>query len=162
MPQLDPAESGTPTVGPDRGRGEDGRFAKGNNAAAKTGLKLKRARLPETFDALEAEVQALLDGSLADDGGIDHIPTRRLSQHRYRAVLHRQIIRLNAALDAHGMFDKKGKLRVLWLSKLESLIREARLLDQSLGLDRRQKNISLDAYLARLKPASAPSAEQSQ
>ena len=55
-------------------------FAKGNAAAAKTGLKLKRARLPETFDALEAEVQALFDGSLADDGGADDIPTRRASQ----------------------------------------------------------------------------------
>ena len=103
MSSTDHARSGAPTVTPDRGRDDDGRFTKGNAAAAKTGLKLKRARLPETFDALEVEVQALLDGSLADDGGVDDIPTRRLSQHQYRATLHRQILRLNAALDAHGM-----------------------------------------------------------
>ena len=99
------------------------------------------------FERLEEDVEALLDGSLADDGGVGEIPTRRLSQHQYRATLHRQILRLNAALDAHGMFDRRGKLRVLWLGKLESLIREARLLDQSLGLGRRPKNVSLDEYL---------------
>ena len=113
----------------------------------KTGRHAKKAQLPDVFEALEADVQALLDGSVADDGGVDEIPTRRLSQHQYRAALHRQILRLNAALDAHGLFDRRGKLRVLWLGKLESLIREARLLDQSLGLGRRSRNVSLDAYL---------------
>ena len=31
------------------------------------------------------------------------------------ATLHRQILRLDAALAAHGMFDRRGKLRALWL-----------------------------------------------
>ena len=71
MASADYADSETGSVTPDGGRGADGRFTKRNAAAVKTGLRLKRAQLPETFDALEAEVQALLDGSLADDGGIN-------------------------------------------------------------------------------------------
>ena len=128
MHTPDRSESRETTVTSDRDRREDGRFATGNSAAAKTGLRLTKAQLPETFDALETEVQALLDGSVADDGGAEEIPTRRLAQHRYRAYLHKRILRLDAALDAHTMFDRRGKLRVLWLGKLESLIREARAL----------------------------------
>ena len=150
MPLDSTPESPTPTAAPNERRAdrdEQGRFRPDNNAAVKTGLQTKKAQLPDVFEMLEVEVQALLEGSLADDAGADDIPTRRLSQHQYRATLHRQILRLNAALDAHGMFDRRGKLRVLWLSKLESLIREARLLDQSLGLGRRPKNVSLGDYL---------------
>ena len=141
QPRTVPPNGGTPN------QDAAGRFQYNNTAAVKTGRHAKKAQLPDVFEALEADVQVLLDGSLADDGGVDEIPTRRLSQHQYRAALHRQILRLNAALDAHTMFDRRGKLRVLWLGKLESLIREARLLDQSLGLGRRAKNISLDEYL---------------
>ncbi len=56
-------------------------------------------------------------------------------------------VRLNAALETHGLFDRRGKLRVAWLSKLESLMREARAFDQSLGLRRRPRHVSLDEYL---------------
>ena len=61
--------------------------------------------------------------------------------------MHRHILQVSAALDTHGVFDRHGKLRLAWLSKLESLIREARALDQSLGLARRTKSVSLDAYV---------------
>jgi hypothetical protein len=125
--------------------------------AVRSGLRADKAQLPEVFQALEAEVEAFLDESVTDDGGRDEIPTRRLSQHQYRAVLHRQILRLNAALEAHGLFDRRNKLRVLWLSKLEGLIREARALDQSLGLTRRQKRVA--NALELLRTPDAPSAD---
>ena len=47
-------------------------------------------------------------------------------------MLHRHILLLNAALDVRGLFDTRGRLRVSWLSKLESLMREARAFDTSL------------------------------
>ena len=81
-----------PTVAPnvtDGDRDDQGRFQLGNGAAVTTGLRTQRAQLPDVFRALEEEVQAFLNGSLADDGGVEAIPTRRLSQHHYRAVLHR-------------------------------------------------------------------------
>ena len=70
------------TVAPndtDGARDDTGRFQPGNGAAVTTGLRAQRAQLPAVFRALEEEVQALLTGSLADDGGVDEIPTRRLS-----------------------------------------------------------------------------------
>ena len=122
---------------------------------------------------LDNAVRDFLSGSIADDGGRAQMPTRRLSQHQYRAGLHRQILRLNAALELHGLFDKRGRLRVLWLSKLESLMREARTFDASLGLARRPKPVSLDEYVARTyrsdgqprhadgdDPVSAPAAQR--
>ncbi len=132
-------------------RDKQGRFLAGNITSLKTGLHAK-GQLPEVFRQQEAEVQEFLQNSIADDGGCDAIPTRRLSQHQYRAGLHRQILRLDAALEAHGLFDRRGKLRVVWLSKLESLMREARAFDQSLGLARRAKNVSLGEYLKTTYP----------
>ena len=90
---------------------------------------------------LEDRARDFLDGSLADDGGRADMPTRRLAQHECRAVLQLQILRLNAALETHGLFDRRGRLRVVWLARLESLMREARAFDQSLGLERRPKDI---------------------
>ncbi len=133
-----------------------GRFVKGNGVAVMTALRAGRANLPEVFRLLENQVSQFLTGSLNDDGGRAAIPTRRLSQHQYRAGLHRQILRLNAALELHGLFDKRGRLRVVWLSKLESLMREARAFDASLGLTRRARNVTLDEYLStNYKRASA-------
>ena len=133
-----------------------GRFLPGNGAAVTTGQRAVRAQLPAVFEALEADVRDFLEASITDDGGRKAIPTRRLSQHQYRAGLHRQILRLNAALSVHGLFDRRGKLRIAWLSKLESLMREARAFDQSLGLARRPKPVpNLDAYLAERYSGSA-------
>ena len=127
-------------------RDAKGRFLPGNTTSVKTGFHAQK-QVPEVFRQQEIEVRDFLEQSLADDGGRDEIPTRRLSQHQYRAALHRQILRLNAALETHGLFDRRGKLRVAWLSKLESLMREARAFDQSLGLRRRPRDVSLDEYL---------------
>ena len=121
-------------------RDQKGRFLPGNSSAVKTGQHAT-AHLPDVFRQQEAEVQEFLLNSIADDGGDDAIPTRRLSQHQYRAGLHRQILRLDAALEAHGLFDRRGKLCVAWLSKLESLMREARSFDLSLGLARRPRRV---------------------
>ncbi len=137
-----PAPTGAPPGDRDR---RTGRFLRGNRAAVRTGL---RAGLGNIGAALDDEVQNFLEDSLADDGGREQIPRRRFSQHQYRAALHRQIVHLNAALETHGLFDRRGKLRVAWLSKLEGLMREARAFDQSLGLTRREKPVpNLDAYL---------------
>ncbi len=131
-----------------------GRFRPGNGAAIRTGLRAERPHGRDNGVGLDDDVQSFLDRSLADDGGRDTIPTRRLSQHQYRAALHRQILHVHAALDTHGLFDKRGKLRVVWLSKLESLMREARAFDQSLGLARRPKQVSLDAYVRATYPGA--------
>ena len=139
------SDTATPTR---RDRDATGRFVTANGAAITTGLRTHRAHRPEVFEVQDGQVRDFLESSLADDGGRAEIPTRRHSQHEYRALLHRQILRLNAALEQQGLFDGRGRLRVVWLSKLESLMREARAFDQSLGLARRAKRVpSLDTYL---------------
>jgi hypothetical protein len=75
------------------------------------------------------------------------MPTRRISQHQYRAVLHRQILRLNTALELHGLFDRRGRLRLAWLARLESLMREARAIDGLLCIERRRTVPTLEEYL---------------
>ena len=62
-------------------RDKQGRFLAGNITSLKTGLHAK-GQLPEVFRQQEAEVQEFLLNSIADDGGGDAIPTRRLSQHQ--------------------------------------------------------------------------------
>ena len=75
----DPDTFASETVAPNAqgaARDEKGRFELGNSAAVTAGLSAAKAQLPQLFEAIETEVQALLDGSLADDGGADDIPTR--------------------------------------------------------------------------------------
>ena len=88
-----------------------GRFG----AAVTTGLRATQT----TTEARHLALDAFLDGGRADDGGRDQIPTPRLSQHQYRALVHRHVRQVSAALDTHGVFDRHGKLRLPWLSKLE-------------------------------------------
>lgn len=78
---------------------------------------------------------AFLELSVAEDGGPDAMPVRRASQHQYRAVLHEAIVRVADAIDAHGVCDGRGRLRRAWISSLENLIREARGIDELLGLE---------------------------
>jgi hypothetical protein len=120
-----------------------------------TALRAGRALLPEVFQGLESQVREFFDGSLADDGGRADMPTRRVSQHQYRAVVHRQVLRLNTALEVHGLFDRRGRLRLAWLSKLESLMREARAIDGLLGLERRRRVPTLEEYLKSTSDAEA-------
>jgi len=77
-----------------------------------------------------------LEASVAEDGGTSRIGTRRGSQHQYRAVLHEAIVRVAGAIDSQGVCDANGRLRRSWLSELQGLIREARAIDQLLGLER--------------------------
>jgi hypothetical protein len=91
-----------------------------------------------------------LELSLSDDGGAADMPVRRASRHQYRAVLHEAIVRVVDALDTGGVVDKEGRLRRSWISSLESLIREARALDETLGLEPRP---------ASAKSAAAPVVE---
>ncbi len=135
-----------------------GCFLTGNAVGVMTALRAGRAQLPEVFQVLDDRAGAFLEASLTDDGGREAIPARRLSQHEYRAALHLQILRLNAALELHGLFDRRGRLRVVWLTRLESLMREARAFDQSLGLTRRPKQVSLEQYVERTYRAANPNA----
>lgn len=96
---------------------------------------------PAELSALRDEVNAFLTASVADDGGESEVPTRRRSLHEYRARIHRRIVQLDAAIELRGQFDKKGKLRVAWVTKLESLISTARAIDNLLGLERRAKDV---------------------
>jgi hypothetical protein len=116
--------------------GEPTRFSPGNPGHTRHGLDA--ATVPAAYAEMAA---ALLAQSVTDDGGASEIPARRLSQHEYRALVHRRIWQLSDALDARGLFDKRGKLRERWLQRLETLITIATRIDGTLGLERRQKQL---------------------
>lgn len=118
----------------DENRDRRGQFVKGN-AAAKT--HALHAALPPEF--AEIARAAFLERALTDEG--DEPPTRRRSLIEYRAVLHGQIQLLANAVERFGLFDRRGKLRSAWLSKLESLTNTALSIDRLLGLERRAKRL---------------------
>lgn len=97
--------------------------------------------LSEWREAAVAERAAFLSASIADDGGEAETPTRRRSLHAYRARLHVHIEQLSDAIERMGMFDKRGRLRALWLQRLEGLIAKAQDIDKTLGLARRAKKV---------------------
>jgi hypothetical protein len=125
-----PADS-TPTR-PERG--PDGRWLARNSGAKRHGL------YGRVSDALIAEREDYERACLADDGG--DVPIRRASRIRYRGRLHVQIEALGNAIEAHGLFDKRGRLRIPWLQRLDSLINTAMRLDASLGDERRARDIT--------------------
>ncbi|HYN08041.1 MAG TPA: P27 family phage terminase small subunit [Vicinamibacterales bacterium] len=134
------------------GNGHDarGRFTKGNVQAVGPLLYTDRDLLQ-----LREEVGEFLQRSIADDGGEGEVSTRRRTLHEYRARVHRRIVGLDAALEARGLFDRRGKLRVAWITKLETLISTAKGIDSLLGLDRRAKAIpNLLQYLAEKAEAT--------
>jgi hypothetical protein len=132
-----------------------GRLLPGNTLALRTGLYSERSQAE-----YQDEVDRFLAASLADDGGVAEVSTRRRTVHEYRARVDRRIRMLDAALEARGLFDCRGRLRVAWISKLESLIATARALDSLLGLDRRQRPIrSLSEALAQAQPAEVTRAD---
>jgi hypothetical protein len=73
----------------------------------------------------------------------------------YRARVHRRVLQLDAALEVRGLIDRRGKLRVAWISKLESLITTARALDGLLGLGRRAKQLPPGEEIARFMSGEA-------
>ncbi len=103
---------------------------------AHTTHALRSPRVPPEF--IEQE-ERFLGAALSDEGGEQDLPARRRSQVQYRAVVHRQILMLDAALRVHGMFDKRRKLRERWLDKLVSLVNTATRIDIALGFERRAR-----------------------
>lgn len=130
-------------------RDRRGRFMRGNRASVRHSLHTEN--VPEL--ARIAREQFLWQAR-ADEA--DDPPTRRASLIEYRSVLHGQIALVANALERFGIFDRRGKLRALWLTKLESLIGAAVSIDRLLGLDRRQKDaldLSPAEWLERLSPS---------
>ena len=89
--------------------------------------------------AIADERAEFLVASLTDDGG--EIPTRRRSLHEYRARLHVHVVQLSDALERHGLFDRRGRLRVSWLQRFEALVGRAQAIDAVLGLSRRSRPV---------------------
>jgi hypothetical protein len=136
-----------------------GRFITGNQAAALHGLesgRYRRERMRMLAATLDAEAVRFLEQDLTDAGGACELSERRRSQHRYRATLDATIRKLTAALQAHGIFDGKGRLRERWIARLESLISVATRIDATLGLERRTKDLgalTIADYVSQHTPA---------
>jgi hypothetical protein len=134
-PQVEP--SSRPNA--PRQRDGQGRFLPGHTVTLTTAQHTDR--LPPHLDYIEQEVEMFNRGSLTDEGD-QSVPTRRRSQLGYRGLVHRNILAVAGALEGKGITDPRGKLRVAWLSKLESLINTAVRIDTLLGLERRSKSVN--------------------
>jgi hypothetical protein len=112
-----------------------GRFTKGNKSSLRHGLHV----VNDPSNLAETLARNFFAQALTDDGGEHEPSTRRKSLLEYRSRLHAQILMIGNALEHHGIFDRRGKLRAVWLGKLESLINTALSADRLLGLDRRAR-----------------------
>lgn len=134
---------------------------RGNGLSRTTGFRV--TNLTPELRAIEAAGQVLASQSIVDAGGREELIAREVADHEYRGLLHVNILKLARALDAHGHFDRRGRLRVGWITKLESLISTAVGIDKLLGLQRRQKRApSLAEYLesrAEAAPTVDPEAQ---
>lgn len=117
-------------------------FGPGNAAAVTHGIHAR------AFEA-QAEVAGMLDRYVADEGGLSEVPARRLDLLQNRAKVQRAFDRLSDTLDRLGLFDRRGRLRVAWLQRLEGLAGMLVRHDAILGLDRRPKRIPTIADLIR-------------
>ena len=132
----------------DPGRCAAGHPLRGHGAE----LSLRHGLHAATRTAEDAEIEALgrrlFEQSVADAGGRDELIARALADHEYRALLHVRILKLALALEVHGEFDKRGRLRKGWIELLDRLIFSATTIDKTLGLARRAKRVpTLDDYL---------------
>jgi hypothetical protein len=158
-------------AGPTRtGRDPLGRFVKGNEIGTATviaggntlrwehGLRARSDNLPPELAHLDAEVREFLSEALVDEGDPALVSTRRRALLAYRARLHRRIAQLDAALEMRGLVDRRGKLRAVWLQRLEGLIGAARAIDSLLGLERRPKQATatVTSYLSTYTPTGEP------
>jgi hypothetical protein len=124
--------------------------------------------LTPALQDIEVEGEALFKQSVVDAGGpVDAtglsraeyrelvlkangpIDARGFTRHEYRSLLHIRIRKLALALDVHGDFDKRGRLRGAWIDRLDHLINSAVNLDKTLGLSRQAKDVSLQDYLSK-------------
>jgi hypothetical protein len=104
--------------------------------------------LRKADQSLTDEGVALFEQSVTDAGGRDELTVRAVAQHRNRATVQSQIQKLSAALDTHGLFDRRGKLRVSWITKLVSLCNVALAIDRTLGLDRKARVVNFQERLS--------------
>jgi hypothetical protein len=111
---------------------------------AHTGHALYRPQLPAEWLDLAQQQEEDFAQQITDDGGAENIIRNRGNTQENRALVQRRIRQISRALDTFGLFDRKGRLRVPWLTKLESLINTAASLDRLLGLERRQKEVPDD------------------
>src|SRR5262249_52898139 len=107
---------GAPTSDQHAGRCVAGHPLKGFAATLARRHGLRAADLTPTH--VEAR-EAFYGASVADDGGVSELSQRRLSLHAYRARLHCHVTSLSDAIERFGLFDKRGRLRALWLQRLE-------------------------------------------
>jgi len=121
-----------------------GRFLPGNRASHRHGLYAQVGA-----DLLASMREEFLAQSLRDDGGETEVPARRRSLHVYRARLHVHIEQLSDAIERMGLFDGRGRLRSLWLQRLEGLVARAQAIDATLGLARRTKRVQTLAEVMR-------------
>jgi hypothetical protein len=157
-----------PPVAPDAAQRDGaGRFLPGNRSGAKTlfqpgnlarvnhGFRMldDSGKLPPEFQHLVADVSDFVAGCLVDEGDPD-VPTRRRALLDYRARLHRRILQVDALIEGRGIADRRGKLRLAWLQRLEGLITTAQRLDMALGLARRSKPVDTLDSIARSIAAS--------
>lgn len=125
-----------PSDRPNRpGRDDLGRFAPGNYEAVTHALRA--AALPPQLAHLDAEIAAWMGAALADEGNLDELSARRRALLENRGRIQRRIVQLDAALELRGLMDRRGRLRVAWLQRLEGLVNQARALDALLGLERK-------------------------
>jgi hypothetical protein len=112
-----------------------GWFTPENQRARKHGLYSRRLD-PDVLALIES-AESFTARSLADAGGAEAMSARERSQHGYRGIVHQDIQELHYALRKFGLFDGRGRPRLSWLTKLESLMATARAIDSALGLERR-------------------------
>ena len=118
----------------------------GNSLSNRTGLHALNTT-PELRE-IEAAGRALFEQSLVDAGGRSELVARVVTQHEYRTVLDVNIRKVARALEVHGLYDRRGRLRVSWISKLESLITTALSIDRTLGTDRKARTVNFQERLA--------------
>ena len=141
---------GAPAHPNPQGRDARGRFRKGNGLAVTHALHA--IELPPELRHLRDEITTYEAACLVDEGDIAaNVPVRRRSLLTYRARLHRRFLQIDDAIELRGLIDRRGRLRVVWLTKLESLIGAAVRVDTLLGLQRRPKHVDVATELQQLR-----------
>jgi hypothetical protein len=128
-------------------RGPNGKYVRGNTAGLIHGMRAKDlaqpAAVPPQFAYMRGEIEKFISDCLSDEGGQEQdIPARRRALLEYRARVHRRILQLDTALEIYGITDPRKRLRQEWIAKLVTLIATARSLDATLGLERKERDVT--------------------
>lgn len=152
----------TPPDSPEAGgRTPRGTFAPGNPWARTAALRhgLFSPEAPAAVAAREAAA-AFLQQCIADEGGLSELSARQLALLEDRAAVYRLQRQLGHAIDHLGMFDSKGRLRVLWMNKLESLIATGLRIDALLGAERKSRRTGAPVSTETWPTSAATSSEE--